>query len=141
MKLCPRYLLPLVLAVFTLALLSAPLAAAEGDAVFGKHTYRSFCSSCHGDSGEGDGDLAQYLTIEPTNLTMLASTNGGEFPAERVRVVIDGREPVPGHGGGDMPAWGYAFREIYEDATVEQKIDQLVAYLRTLQVTNAAPAR
>jgi len=48
--------------------------------------------------------------------------------------IIDGRKPVAGHGGGDMPVWGDAFGRTADgaDATAA-KLDVLVKYLETLQ--------
>jgi hypothetical protein len=51
--------------------------------------------------------------------------------------IIDGRNPVKGHGGGDMPVWGEALLRTQagagsEDA-VKERIDALVDYLRTVQ--------
>jgi anthranilate/para-aminobenzoate synthase component II len=74
----------------------------EGRAVHGKTDFRIYCASCHGATGVGDGKLAQYLTIKPADLTRLAERNDGDFPAEHVRRVIDGRQEVRGHAG-DMP--------------------------------------
>jgi hypothetical protein len=54
-----------------------------------------------------------------------------------VRAAIDGREDVLAHGDRDMPVWGTAFRDpegpADQEATVGAKLDDLVAYLATLQ--------
>jgi hypothetical protein len=53
-----------------------------------------------------------------------------------VTSIIDGRHPVPGHGGPDMPVWGDAFKASQTggtDAAVKASIDELVLYLETLQ--------
>jgi hypothetical protein len=59
-----------------------------------------------------------------------------------VREAIDGRKEVRGHGRREMPVWGDAFQPTEGDPldpervqTAEKRIDELVAYLRTLQVT------
>ncbi len=106
-----------------------------GKAVLGKHIYRSYCASCHGATGQGDGSLAEMLTVKPSDLTVLARDNKGEFPAERTRKVIDGREKVKGHGSGEMPAWGDAFQTVSEnEQAVVEKIDRLVHFLQSIQV-------
>jgi len=120
---------------------AAPQASDAALAPIGKTLYRVYCNSCHGAAAEGDGRLAEYLTIKPADLTMLSAGHDGEFPAERVAQIIDGREPVRGHAG-DMPVWGDAFQRLDElegesDAVrqreVERKIEALVAYLRSIQ--------
>lgn len=53
-----------------------------------------------------------------------------------VHRIIDGRDPVKGHGGPDMPIWGDAFKntsEGYSEDRVKERIEGLVEYLRSLQ--------
>jgi mono/diheme cytochrome c family protein len=129
----------IALLVLAAALLAAPGSRAEseeGSSALGRITYRSYCTSCHGESGRGDGTLAASLDPAPTDLTVLAQRNAGVYPAERVRAVIDGREPVPGHGEGQMPEWAKALAAASEDgdeAAVARTISNLVAYLKTIQ--------
>jgi mono/diheme cytochrome c family protein len=104
--------------------------------ISGAYTYRTYCASCHGTDGRGDGPLAENLRFHPPDLTLVAKRHGGEYPTEHVHRVVDGRKPLPGHGGPDMPVWGDAFRNAetgYDDAKVEQKIRSVVDYVRTLQ--------
>ena len=53
-----------------------------------------------------------------------------------VRRIIDGKNPVKGHGGGDMPVWGDAFERSVDAGpqAVQERLDALVDYLATLQV-------
>lgn len=139
--------LTVLLATFLALLIWASRAAAEPaaesaadsavQAAHGRVTYRIYCSSCHGAGAKGDGITAQYLKIPPTDLTQLAASSGGEFPAEQTREVIDGRT-LPGHGSRDMPIWGMAFRDPSRDSDqeseVRERIDNLVAYLESIQV-------
>ena len=49
---------------------------------------------------------------------------------------MDGRDPVKGHGGPDMPVWGDAFKsadEGYSEQKAAQRIEALVAYLAEIQ--------
>jgi mono/diheme cytochrome c family protein len=104
--------------------------------VSGAYTYRTHCATCHGTDGKGEGPLAETLRIRPPDLTFLAKRNRGEYPNERVHRIIDGRSPLKGHGGPDMPVWGDAFKNEetgYDDARVQEKIRSVVDYLRTLQ--------
>ena len=116
--------------------------APAGRATHGKSLYRVYCASCHGAEAAGDGKLAQYLTVVPADLRKIAARHGGEFPDERVRQVIDGRHDVRGHGG-DMPVWGDVFQKLdmvekqpaeLREAEVAQHVDDLVAYLRSIQL-------
>jgi len=105
--------------------------------VSGAYAYRTYCASCHGADGKGEGPLAESLRFHPPDLRLIARRNGGEYPAEKVHRIVDGRKPLPGHGGPDMPIWGDAFRNVdtgYDDAKVKEKIRAVVDYLHTLQV-------
>ncbi|HEX9187302.1 MAG TPA: c-type cytochrome [Vicinamibacteria bacterium] len=117
----------------------APVAPAPDPAVSGvagAYAFRTYCASCHGTDGRGDGPLAENLRFHPPDLTLIARKNGGGYPAEKVHRIVDGRRPLPGHGGPDMPIWGDAFRNAetgYDDAKVKEKIRSVVDFVRTLQ--------
>lgn len=105
-------------------------------AVAGSRTYRVYCAVCHGQKGKGDGPLAEGLRSTPPDLTLIARDNGGEYPAELVAKIIDGREPVVGHGAPDMPVWGDAFQKSEpeaDDERIKQKIQSLVVFIEQLQ--------
>jgi len=127
------------------ALLLAPAAAAAQDApmkqtVPGSEVFRTYCATCHGTSARGDGPLAPSMKKKPANLTEIARRNGGEFPSDLVFRTIDGRQPVRGHGGPDMPVWGDAFeksREAGDQARVTSVIQSLVDYLESIQLRPA----
>lgn len=118
--------------------------AAEGArAAYGKTVYRVYCASCHGAEARGDGKLAEYLTIKPSDLTLISARNDGEFPSERMRQIIDGREKVAGHSSAEMPVWGDAFQKAdaleeeppeVREREVARKVESLLAYLRSIQV-------
>jgi mono/diheme cytochrome c family protein len=104
--------------------------------VSGSYAFRTYCASCHGLDGKGEGPLAENLRFHPPDLTLIAKRNGGEYPTERVHRIVDGRRPLPGHGGPDMPIWGDAFKNPetgFDDGHVKEKIRSVVDYLRTLQ--------
>ncbi len=101
----------------------------------GKGVYKSYCASCHGTAAKGDGPIAEYLKVEPTDLTSAARDNGGEFPLAQMVKVIDGREKVRAHGS-DMPIWGDVFQQAEgggEEQKVRQKIDGLAHFLWSIQ--------
>ena len=108
--------------------------------VAGRFTFKTYCATCHGKEAKGDGPLADRLRFRPPDLTLLAKRNGGSYPAETVYRTIEGRKPVKGHGGPDMPVWGDAFKNAesgFSDEKVKEKIDGLVEFLKSIQ----APAR
>lgn len=99
----------------------------------GREVFRLYCASCHGTSAKGDGPVASSLTVRPADLTQIARRNAGKFDAAQVARTIDGRSPVKGHGGGDMPVWGDAFQRSNDPAAVNQRIQDLTAFLESIQ--------
>lgn len=105
----------------------------------GAEMYQTFCASCHGASGTGDGPVAPLIEVHVPDLTRIAYRDGGEFPTEDVRRTIDGRFDRPAHGPRDMPVWGWQFYsnqalpESAERSRVTMLIDRLVDYLRSIQ--------
>ena len=87
--------------------LSASVATAQ-DMRAGASLYATYCAACHGESLQGDGMMTGVLNIAPPDLTGLAARNGGVFPRAMVVYRIDGRDPVPAHGG-PMPYFGDLF--------------------------------
>jgi mono/diheme cytochrome c family protein len=119
-------------AVFVIA--SAVLGRGGGN---GAYTYKTYCATCHGTDGKGDGQIASMLTVKPSDLTRIAARNGGKFVADQVSKRIDGRDFVPPHGTSDMPIWGDAFSQSEQaggQAAVKARVDELVEYLRSIQV-------
>ncbi len=82
-------------------------AAASADDL-GKQEYMNNCASCHGESGMGQGPLAELMTVDVPSLTTLAANNDGKFPMLDVIQAIDGRQGTRGHGY-PMPVWGDRF--------------------------------
>jgi len=102
----------------------------------GSDLYRNYCAVCHGTSARGDGPLADKMKRRPPDLTQFSIQHGGTFPAAMVTSIIDGRHPVPGHGGPDMPVWGDAFKASQAGGTedaAKARIDELVRYIESLQ--------
>ena len=131
----------MVAAALFAGLLLAPIGAAAQtqtvrEAIAGGELYRTYCAVCHGSTARGDGQLASSMTRKPADLTEIAKRNGGLFPAELVFRTIDGKNPVRGHGGADMPVWGDAFarsRDGGNPETVKRMIQSLVDYLESIQ--------
>ena len=109
----------------------------------GRTTFRSYCASCHGSDASGNGSVAQYLSVPPADLTRITDRYD-VFPVEQVRAMIDGRENVRAHGSREMPVWGSIFRDPLVPSPVEEDpddraarmIDELVAYLQTIQASD-----
>jgi mono/diheme cytochrome c family protein len=133
----PRSLTVRTLAVLFVVVLAGAMALAAQQAELiarGKVTYRIYCQNCHGDAAHGDGRVAQWLTVKPTDLTQLTKKNDGAFPFDRVYRVIDGREEVAAHGMRDMPIWGQLFIETSgSEDQVRGKILQLIHFLQSIQ--------
>jgi mono/diheme cytochrome c family protein len=128
-----RWILPALL-----GLAGPPPEGTQPDAriTSGRATFQTYCAVCHGTEGRGDGRLVDRLRVKPPDLTGLARRNKGTYPKDAVRRILDGRDPVEGHGSADMPTWGDAFkdsREGYSEARVRERIDDLVEFLRTIQ--------
>jgi mono/diheme cytochrome c family protein len=128
--------------IFWLALVSSTAAHAQtskpvalpADSLIGKDSFEAYCASCHGSDGRGDGHVARSLRSVPTNLTELSRRNGTIFPRERVTAVLTGPDRlISAHGTIEMPVWGPLFRMFESDARTRVRIENLVAYIQTLQ--------
>ncbi len=107
------------------------------DGLDGPALSKTDCSSCHGTTGEGDGPIADALRYRPADLTLIARRAKGTFARDKVHQMIDGRVPVKGHGGPDMPLWGDAFKRSgdgYSEAAVRDRIGAIVEHLESMQV-------
>ena len=101
----------------------------------GSRLFRTYCASCHGTAGRGDGPMAMQLRRMPPDLTQFTRRNGGVFPSELVNRIVDGRE-VMSHGDREMPVWGDAFRMVTGGpgaGVVKARIDAIVRYLAGIQ--------
>jgi mono/diheme cytochrome c family protein len=87
----------------------------------GKKLYDSYCSTCHGEKGKGDGAAARALPVKPAD-----HTNGAIMNQLSDQFLID----IISKGGSAvgkssfMPSWGGAIDD--------KQIGSLVAYLRSI---------
>ncbi|HEX9272550.1 MAG TPA: cytochrome c [Candidatus Binatia bacterium] len=87
----------------------------------GKKLYLTYCASCHGDNGKGDGPAAQSLPVKPANHTSGSVMN--QFTDKFLMEIISkggsavGKSPM-------MPAWGGQFKE--------DQLRDIVAYVRSI---------
>lgn len=109
----------------------APLTPASS----GKEMYKSYCASCHGEIGKGNGPAAPALKTAPSDLTLLSKNNSGKFPTDRVVSILRGQATVTAHGNRDMPVWGPVFWHMSQghEGEVQQRVANLTHYLELLQ--------
>ncbi len=110
----------------------------------GKQEFVRSCAACHGESGRGDGMVAELLLVKPPDLTAIQKRHDGKFPAPWVYWIIDGRNDLRPHGSKEMPIWGDRYRadalrglplplNVSADAVVHGRILSLVFYLDLIQ--------
>jgi cytochrome c oxidase cbb3-type subunit 3 len=112
---------PMLLVTLCAALLGTALLAHAADVEQGKKLYGQFCTSCHGQSGKGDGPAAAALNPKPRDHTdkELMSKLSDE---EMLKVIKEGGASV---GKSPlMPPWGASLKD--------EQIKEVIAYIRTL---------
>ena len=118
------------------AKLTMPVKATPPDD--GKQMYVSYCATCHGLDGRGNGPTSQALKTPPADLAMLAKNNNGTYPAIHVVAVIRFGVDYPSHGSKTMPVWGPALRNLDHSMSGNSgetlRITNLVNYVESLQV-------
>jgi mono/diheme cytochrome c family protein len=109
-------------ALFVACLLLDPSAPSQAqNKVEGKKLYETYCVTCHGDKGKGNGPAAQSLPVKPAD-----HTNGTVMNPLSDQFLFD----IISKGGGAvgkstfMPAWGSALNE--------KQIKDIVAHLRSI---------
>lgn len=116
----------LMICLFPVSLL--PSSVQAQNQVEGKKLYNSYCATCHGDKGKGDGVAAGSLPAKPKD-----HTNGAVMNQLTDQFLVD----VISKGGSAvgksafMPAWGASLNE--------KQVRDVVAYIRTLAVPAHKP--
>lgn len=106
--------------------------------------YRTYCVTCHGPEGKGDGPAAADLPTRPADLTRIVQRKG-VFDRAKIAEFIDGRDRAKRHVAPDMPTWGRTLDDrlevsLYQETRLtEPMIRELVRYLEALQVTPVEP--
>jgi len=97
-----------------------PLAPSDANRNAGRKLYHRLadpaCSVCHGEKGEGNGQLADQFDPRPRNFACAATIDG--IPDGQLHWIIQNGSP-----GTAMPPFGYLS---------DEEIWQLVVYLRKL---------
>lgn len=109
-----------------------PVSATRADS--GMQMYKTYCASCHGIHGKGDGPAAEALKMAPADLATLKQKNDGKFPSARISQILEGSEVVA-HGSSDMPVWGPIFRSLDQSngALAKLRIANVIKYLESMQ--------
>ncbi|ODT45690.1 MAG: hypothetical protein ABS70_02555 [Nitrospira sp. SCN 59-13] len=92
-------------------------ASGKGNPTTGQKLYHESCQNCHGPTGKGDSEMAAYLTPAPANLTSKATQE--KTDAQLRKVIQEGRP------GTAMTGYAAAFDE--------EKLDDMIAYIRSLK--------
>jgi mono/diheme cytochrome c family protein len=101
----------------------------------GKAMYDAYCASCHGADGKGNGPAAGAMKSGVPDLTLLAKSHDGIYPAFHVAEVLRVTQPLAAHGSSDMPVWGSIFSKMAQqnNAEIQQRIHNLNEYIESLQ--------
>ena len=122
-----------------ICILAAGLAGCAETPQSGAALYQGNCARCHGDDARGGGPDGADMPLAPSNLTALAASNGGIFPADQVIAQVYGY--TGRHQLGGMPEFG----PLLEGRTVlwttaegdqvptPERLVALTRYLETLQ--------
>ena len=95
--------------------------AQNQDQAEGKKLYATYCSSCHGDNGKGDGPASKAFPVKAGD-----HTNGTIMNTVSDKFLFE----IISKGGGTvgkstfMPAWG--------NQLGEKQINDLIAYIRSI---------
>jgi cytochrome c6 len=110
----------LLLALVALTLLGYGEGQAQS-AAEGQKLYATYCSSCHGDKGRGDGAAGKALPVKPADHTdgKLMSSFSDEF---LLNIIAKGGAAVG--KSAFMPGWGGVLKE--------NQLQDLIAYLRSI---------
>jgi mono/diheme cytochrome c family protein len=91
------------------------------NAAEGKKLYVSYCATCHGETGKGDGMAARSLPVKPADHTNGTVMN--QLSDQFLRDIISKGGSAVGKSSF-MPSWGSSIDE--------KQVRDLVAYLRSI---------
>jgi len=103
--------------------------------------FREYCSPCHGPDCQRQRHFGSCSESPVPDLTQLAKSNHGQFPASRVHGVLNGDVLLVSHGSQEMPIWGPLFHQIENDKDWGNvRMANLVKYLESIQAGPIRPA-
>lgn len=100
----------------------------------GSELYAAYCLMCHGETGVGNGPMAELLKNPPSDLTKITERYG-KFPTDEIVSKVSGKKDITGHSS-EMPVFWVAIKNgenLTEDHEIEERIDEIVAYLKKIQ--------
>lgn len=104
------------------------------DPTSGAQMYQSYCASCHGTQGKGNGPAVEFLKTPPPDLTRLALMNGGEYPDAVVLAKLRLSPHSEREASLRMPDWDHLFRSLDPDRSqVSLRTYNLTTYIQSLQ--------
>jgi len=99
----------------------------------GEEMFKTYCATCHGPGGRGDGPAAEALKRPPADLTQLARKHDGKFPDAYVAAKLRSVDQ-PVHGSKEMPVWGPLLSSVSRNtAETQLRINNIVAYIGSIQ--------
>ena len=101
--------------------LATPFWGRAQSAAEGQKLYMTYCSSCHGDKGRGDGAAGRALPVKPADHTDGNLMNS--FTDEFLVTIISKGGAAVGKSSF-MPAWGGVLKD--------NQLQDLLAYLRSI---------
>jgi cytochrome c6 len=106
---------------FVALTIAGPGLARAQSAAEGQKVYTTYCSSCHGDKGRGDGAAGKALPVKPADHTdgKLMNSFSDEF---LINIISKGGAAVG--KSSFMPGWGGVLKE--------NQLQDLLAYLRSI---------
>jgi mono/diheme cytochrome c family protein len=107
--------------VCSIIVLAGALPAWGQDQAEGRKLYLTYCSSCHGDKGKGDGPAVSSLPVKPADHTSGAVMN--QLPDKFLTEIISKGGSAVGKSAL-MPAWGSQIKD--------KQLRDVVAYIRSI---------
>src|SRR5215469_15000224 len=99
----------------------------------GQEMFKTYCATCHGIGGKGDGPAASALKKTPADLTQLSRKHDGKFPDAYISTKLKSVDQ-PAHGSKEMPIWGALLPSVSQgEAETQLRINNLVGYIASIQ--------
>jgi len=111
-----------------LAILLASLSTQADETAQGKALFASYCESCHGPDGDGNGPAAEAFILKPRAFALAAfkfDTNADwKTGTDQDLTDVIRKGPAVYGGSQQMPGW---------PSLTDEEIRQLIVYIRSLE--------